>query len=542
MDGYRLVIKRMFSSKTKTITGAAILLGAASFISRIVGVVRDRIFAHVFGAGEILDVYYAAFRIPDLVYNFIILGALSAGLIPIFTAHYTKDKKDAFAMISKLIYLLLLIILPISLLIFFFLPQIVPILVPGFTQEQHVLTVQLSRILLLSPIILGISGVISGVLQSLKQFAIYSVTPIVYNIGIIVGALVFYPIFGPIGLAYGVIIGAILHLSIQIPSLFRSGFRFATPFHLLHSGVIEIGKLMIPRMLALGANQFMLLAIIFFASTLGQGNITVFQFASNLQYFPVGIIGISFAIAAFPTLSERSANKDLTGLAKYVSQTTRQIIFIIIPCTILLILLRAQIIRVIYGTGSFDWTDTILTADTLAFFSLSLFAQSIVPLLTRAFYAVKDTITPLVSGVIAATITISTLWQFSDMFGVAGLALSFSLGSIVQLAFLWVMLHRKIGTLYEKNILKLMIKISIGTLLMGVATQYLKHPIAQYVDMTTFVGILTQAGIAGIAGLLLYIISGYFLRIPEITIFQKSIKNRFLKTKTVQGEIQNPAE
>lgn len=534
------VIKKIISNKSKTITGAAILLGAASFVSRIVGLVRDRIFAHQFGAGEILDVYYAAFKIPDVIYNFIILGALSAGLIPIFTSYYNKNKQDAFILINKLIYVLSLVILPISLIIYIFLPELVAYMVPGFTQSQQELTLSLSRVLLLSPIILGLSGIVGGVLQSLKQFAIYSLTPIVYNLGIIIGALIFYPMFGAIGLAYGVILGAFLHLFIQLPSLFKSGFRLGTPTKLLHPGVKEIATLMIPRMLALGANQFMLLAIIFFASTLGTGNITVFQFANNLQFFPVGIIGISFAVAAFPTLSERSAKNDVAGLARYVSQTTRQIIFAIIPFTVLLILLRAQIIRVVYGTGSFDWNATILTANTLAFFSFSLFAQSIVPLLTRAFYAIKDTITPLVSGVIAATITVATMWQFSDIFGVAGLALSFSLGSIVQLAFLWVSLRRQVGSLYEENILILILKISVGTLLMGITTQSLKLPIANLVDMTTFIGIFIQASIAGLTGLLLYVLSGYLLKIPEITILQKSIKNKFLKTKSLEGEITSP--
>ena len=536
------MIKRIISKQSKTITGAAILLAGASFLSRFVGIARDRIFAHMFGASNVLDAYYAAFRIPDMVYNFVILGALSAGLIPVFTEYYKKNKKDSWLMINKLLYLFFIILIPVTILLQIFLPNIVPLVVPGFSAEQQTLTIQMSRILLFSPIILGVSGIVSGVLQSLKQFAIYSLTPIFYNVGIILGALLFTPFFGPIGLAYGVILGAFFHLFIQLPTFFGSGFKLSIPKNICHKGVNEIGKLMVPRMLALGTNQFMLIAITFFASSLGTGNITVFQFASNLQFFPVGIIGISFAVAAFPTLSQKSVEKDYKGISKYVSQTARQIIFAIVPCTILLIILRAQIIRVVYGSGSFDWQATISTADTLAFFSVSLFAQSVIPLLSRAFYALKNTTIPLVSGVIATIITIITAKQFSLLFGAPGLALAFSMGSIVQLAFLWVMLKRRIGSLQESNIITLFIKISIAALAMAITIQYLKTPLAAIINMQTFVGIFTQGLLSGTAGIAVYLIISAMLRVHELSILIKSIEKRFLKTKNIKTELLSPSD
>jgi len=362
------MIKRLFSNTESSITGAAIILGSASFLSRIIGIVRDRIFAHQFGAGDVLDTYYAAFRTPDLVYNLLIVGALSAGFIPIFLELKEKNKKEAWLVTNSVLNILAIGSLVVCAILFIFTPFITQHIVPGFDESKQTMTILLSRIMLVSPIILGISSLVSGVLQSFKSFFIYSLTPIMYNLGIIIGAIFFVPRFGVEGLAYGVILGAVLHLMIQLPTLFKLGFRYTPVMDISNMFVKKIWKMMIPRTLGLATFQINLIIITIFASTLGGGSIAIFNFANNLQYFPVGIIGISFAIAAFPALSELAAKQKKDTMVNELIRTARQILFFILPMSILFLVLRAQIVRTVFGSGAFDWNDTIMTADTLAFF------------------------------------------------------------------------------------------------------------------------------------------------------------------------------
>jgi putative peptidoglycan lipid II flippase len=531
------MIKRLFSSQSKTITGAAIILGAASFISRIIGVLRDRIFAHQFGAGEILDAYYAAFRIPDLVYNLLVVGALSAGFIPIFMELIVKNKKEAWRVTNSVINILGVALVVLCGILFVLTDRIVPHMVPGFTAEQLQTTIMLTRIMFLSPILLGLSSVVSGVLQSFRSFLIYALTPIMYNVGIIIGAVAFVPRFGIIGLSYGVVLGALLHLLVQLPTFFHHGFTYKPLFLWSHKSVKKIFSLMIPRTLGLATIQFNLIALTYIASFIGAGSIAVFNFANNLQYFPIGIIGISFAVAAFPTFAKATAENNIEKLIEHVSMTIRQILFFIIPLTILFLLLRAQIVRVVLGSGQFDWSDTILTANTLAFFSLSLFAQSLIPLFARVYYAMKDTWTPFIAGVFGSAATIAFAWYLKDLMGIAGLALAFSIGAIVQLSLLWLILRFRIRTLHEFNIIKSLAKISAAALIMTLIVQLLKEPLAGTVDMTRLWGIFSQGAIAGTVGLILYGTITYYLGVQEMHILAESMKKRWMKLAGIQGEI-----
>lgn len=537
------MLKNLFSTQTKTITGAAIILGGASFISRLIGIVRDRIFAHMFGAGAELDVYFAAFRIPDLVYNLVIVGALSAGFIPVFTKLVSKNKKDAWLITNGIINILGLTILGLILILYYFAPQIMLVLVPGFTAQQLATTVMLTRIMFLSPLILGLSSIVSGVLQSYKCFLFYALTPILYNFGIIFGAVYLVPHYGLKGLAYGVVIGAVLHLVIQLPTFFKHGFRyeFILPFKNKH--IKEILGTMLPRTLGLATTQLNLLVITMLASTIGVGSVAVFNLANNIQHFPIGIIGISFAIAAFPTLSELAGQNKMKQLVENLTNTIRQIIFFIIPLTIIFLLLRAQIVRVLLGSGNFTWADTILTSNTLAFFALSLTAQSLIPLLMRAFFALKDTWTPFLVGFIGSLINIIVGLYLKEQLGISGLALAFSFSMTIQVAFLWFMLRQKIGSLNESKMLQSFNKISVAALVMAIFIQAIKTPLASMVDMTKLWGIMTQGALAGIFGLIIYSIICKLLNLEEMNQFQSSFKRKFIKLANIsRGEITEADE
>ncbi|MBU2542504.1 murein biosynthesis integral membrane protein MurJ [Patescibacteria group bacterium] len=558
------MIKKILSSQSNSITGAAVVLGLASFVSRLIGIVRDRLFAHHFGAGDVLDAYYAAFRIPDLVYNLIIVGALSAGFIPIFLKILNPDshrgegsfeedkngktsteetrKKLAWQVTNSVINILGIILILTCGLLFIFTPQLMKFVVPGFEADKMQMTITLTRIMFLSPILLGISGIASSVLQSFKNFLIYSLTPIMYNLGIIIGVIFFVPIWGINGLAYGVILGALLHLAIQIPSLYHHGFKYQALFLWKNKHVREIGKLMIPRTLGMAVSQINLLVITILASTLTAGSIAIFNLANNLQYFPIGLIGISFAIATFPTLAKFVAENNRQEMISQLSSTIRQILFFIIPITILFLLLRAQIVRVVLGSGEFDWSDTILTANTLAFFSFSLFAQCLIPLLARAFYALCDTWTPFFVGIVSTIVNVIAALYFRQILGISGLALGFSIAMIVQMSLLWLLLRKQLGTLYESKILISLYKISTASVVMAILIQALKIPLANLVNMTKFWGILTQGFVAGIVGLLVYLFICWFLKLEEMEHFLGSLKRRWLKLTNVQGEIDGADE
>jgi len=536
------MIKNLINKTTQTTIGAAIILGAASFVSRLIGIVRDRIFAHEFGAGDILDAYYAAFRIPDLVYNLLVVGALSAGFIPVFMKLIGRRKKEAWKVTSAVINTLGLFLVIVSGILLIFTPQLTALIVPGFEGEKLQTTIQLTRIMFLSPLLLGLSSVVSGVLQSFKSFFIYALTPIMYNVGIIFGAVALVPYLGPIGLAYGVVFGALLHLLIQIPTFIKHGFTYSPVFLWSNKHVREIVRLMIPRTLGLATVQGNLIVMTLIASTIGVGSVAVFNFATNIQYFPIGIIGISFAVAAFPTLSKLVADKKVDKMAEHLSITIREVLFFIIPLSIIFLLLRAQIVRILLGSGAFGWEATVMTADTLAFFTLSLFAQSLIPLIARGFYAIRDTWTPFVTGVVGSLVNIGLALMLRESLGVPGLALAFSAGATVQLFLLWILLRVQLKSIGELKILQSLYKMSLAAVFMAAGIQSLKEPLAELFGTETFLGVLTQAGISAIVGCFLYAFVCYILKVEEMVKFKQSFQKRFLKLKHVQGEIHEADE
>ncbi len=539
---HEFMIKSLINGESKTITSAAIIVGAASLASRFLGVVRDRILAGEFGAGDTLDAYYAAFRIPDLIFNLLVLGALSAGFIPIFTLYLQRQENDkAWRLTNEILNMLIVGLLVLCCLLFIFAPQLMKVITPGFSSDKIATAVTLTRIMFLSPILLGISSVMGGILQSFKRFFVYSLAPIFYNLGIVFGALVFVPWWGIKGLAWGVVLGAFLHLLVQIPTCTWLGYRYQLVLNFKDEAIKKIGKIMVPRTLTLGINQLNLVVITIIASTLAGGSLAIFNLANNLQVFPVGIFGISFAIAAFPTLAALAIKDDKKEFIHSFSNTTRQILFFIIPASVLLLVLRAQIVRVILGSGQFTWEDTVLTIDTLAMFTISLFAQALIPLLIRGFYAFQNSLTPFILGMAASVLNIIlslilikpfTFLGYNFDLGISGLALAFSISTIFNFALLWIGLRIRAGSLDEKHVIWSVFKISLATLAMAMVTQFMKFGIEPYFGTTTFLGIFLQGLIAGLVGIAVFIVAGLALKSQEMITFVDSMKKRIFKEKS----------
>jgi putative peptidoglycan lipid II flippase len=543
------MIKKLFSGQINSITIAALLVALSSLVSRLLGVVRDHILAGQFGAGDTLDVYYAAFRVPDLIFNLIVLGALSAGFIPVITklikdyqcdhqSLFSRSNQDAWDLTNNVISIMGVFLLVLSVIGILLAPALTALIAPGFSVGKQQLTAELTRIMFLSPFFLGISSILGGILQSFKRFFVYSLSPIFYNAGIIVGAIYFVPIWGVYGLAWGVVLGAFLHMLIQVPTVYKIGYRYVLRFNLKEKNTKIIGAMMIPRTLSLAVSQINFVVITIIASS-SVGSLTIFNLANNLQSFPIGIFGLSYAVAAFPTLS--AVAFDRKKLTANFSQIFRQILFFIVPATVILLTLRAQIVRVILGSGQFGWDDTIRTINTIGFFSISLFAQASIPLLVRIFYARQNSKTPFYIGLFCVAANVFLSLYLNKLWGVAGLALAFSIANILNFILLWIVLKIEIGEMDEIKILQSSIKFSLAALACGVAVQATKILIWPFIDMTRTWGVLTQGLMAGIFGGLVYLAFCSLLRSEELFNFWNSIKRRLSWKKVEpidQGEVR----
>ncbi len=549
-----MIFSRFFSTPSKSITGAAFIISVATLASRLCGILRDRIFAHLYGTSPLMDAYYAAFKIPDFIYNLLVVGALTAGFIPTFTKLFFAgdDKDPAWKLANSILNILSSTLFGIALVGFAAAPLLSHLIAPGFAPENQKMVISFTQIMLLSPFFLGLSMVLGGILQSLRQFVLYSIAPIFYNVGIIVGAVWLRPMLGPIGLAWGVVLGAALHCLLQLYGAQKNGYRWQWYFGWKDKATREVWRLMVPRTLGLAASQLNIVGITILASLLPSGSVTVYNYANNLHNLPIGLIGIPFALAVFPLLSQAAGKKNLVEFGEHLNYALRHILFLIIPLATLLFLLRAQIVRVILGTGSFNWADTISTADTLAAFTLEVAAAALLPLLARAFYALSDTKTPFILGVFSEVVTILlslgvVFFPLTTQFfqgipglgfgislrGVPGLALAVSLGTVLNVVLLYSRV-RKIINLDEKKILLLLGKIFIAVMVMALVTQILKTPFAAIVDMTRWWGILLQGAGAGIMGLLAYVGICHLCKVEELTQLSMGLKKRWLKIKPLK--------
>ena len=451
-------LKRFFDLQTESIAGAGLILTGASFFSLILGLLRDRLLAAQFGLGDQLDIYYAAFKIPDFISMTFIIGAIGAAVIPIFSQCLVKSKQDAFDYFSNLLNLFLFFLVLIGIILFIFAPSLIPFIAPGFSEEKRDLTVRLTRIMLFSPVFLGLGNLVSGILRVFKRFLITSLAPIMYNLGIIVGILFLYPLFGIEGLAWGVVLGGAFHVLIQLPILIKTGFRHKMIFSPFEPNFLKTLKLTFPRSLGLGASQTNIIVLTAIASMLGSGSIAALNLAESLIRPFLTLTGISFSTAAFPALSLSFSEQRPQRFRSVFLSTFYYILFLTIPLSIAIFLLRDALVNVILRVGRFGVVDSRLTAACLGVFSLGLFAQGLVLLIAKAFYARQDTKTPALASIMAMFVNIFLcllfvyLLSFQNSFSVflihllnleaikdvrvVGLPLSISISSIFQFFFL----------------------------------------------------------------------------------------------------------
>ncbi len=470
--------KKISDHTTEKITAAALIISVSSFLSFLLGLLRDRMLTSTFGAGNTLDIYYTAFRIPDFVAMVLMMGAISVAVIPIFTQNLVKNKEQAFSYFANLLNLFLFSLIIICLILFIFTPQLVSLIAPGFSASKKETTILLTRIMFLSPILMGASNMISAVLMVFKRFLITSISPILYNLGSIIGILFFVPVMGISGLAWGIILGAVMHLLIQLPALLKIGFRFKKIFNFLDKDFLLTLKLTIPRAIGLTATQINLIIVTAIGSLLVAGSVTVFSLANDLSAPIIGLIAIPFATAVFPALSLAISKGDKKDFLQKFYSSFRQILFLIIPASGLAYILRAHLVRVVFGAGMFDWTATKLTAACFGIFMFSLFAQGLIYLVSKTFYAIKNTWIPATVSIFSIAVLPPLAFLFVKLLSydnyfsnfilsflridrvqnaaVLGLPLAISIDAIVQIILLLIFLKIKIKEIYFKvlNFLK----------------------------------------------------------------------------------------
>jgi len=518
--------KILNGSPVQSVAGAALIISFAGIISRLLGMLRDRILASQFGAGDTLDIYYAAFRVPDLVYSLLVVGALSAAFVPVFTELVARHKKEkAWELASEILNLMVAAVIFISFFLALFAPFVMKLVVPGFSENKLASAAMFTRIMFLSPLFLGISAVFGGILVSFKKFLAYSLAPIMYNLGIIIGAVFLVKIMGPIGLAWGVALGAGMHMLIQYPAVKLSGFHYQLNFRksFRDENARKVIRLMIPRSMGMAVTQINMLVITIFASILTSGSLAVFNFANNIQSVPLGLFGISFAVAAFPHLSSLAAEKSKKEFIRIFSRTFRRIIFFVAPLSLLIFVLRAEIVRVILGGGKFDWEDTVLTLQVLGILSLSLIAQSLIPLLARAFYALQNTKIPFYIALASEAVNITIVVLLIKKYEVMGLAAAFSAASALNAGLLILALKNKLGELDGRRIVRSAGKIALASLAAGIVAQTSRYLASFFVDLETFFEVFFQLVFSGGMGIAAFFLMCCYLRVEEFYDFKKSI-------------------
>ena len=536
-----LAFSLLHGRANRTVGGAALVIAIFGVVSRLLGFIRDRILAGTFGAGDVLDAYYAAFRIPDFLYGLLVAGALSAAFVPVFTElREKKNETSAWELASGVLFLLLLLLGVVSAFSAIFAASIMHAIVPGFSPEKQSLSTNLTRVMLIGPLFLGMSAVFGSVLVSFRNFIVFSLAPVFYNVGIIFGALVLSRFFGPSGLALGVVLGTVLHALIQYPSVRRTGFVVSFRMALIaNREVWRVVRLMVPRSLGIAVGQVSFLVVTFFASVLASGTLAAFTLANNIQSVPLGLFGVAFSLAAFPTLSGFAAKDERRRFSDMLMKTSRKVLFFVIPVSFMMIALRAQIVRVILGTGHFDWDDTRMTFEILGALSVSLFAQSLVPLFARAFFSLQDTKTPLLLAVFSEAVHIAVLAAFVGQWGPISLAVSFSVASVVNALLLYVFLRKRIDGWDDRAFFMSTSKVTLASLMALLAVQSGKFFFGLgNVELDTFFDVFSELLLSGTLGIAAFIGAAWMLKIEELESVRCFIISRFLKQPQLLKEAE----
>ena len=542
--------------ETTTLNQAALLLGLFAFLSHVLAFIRDRLLAHIFGASTELDIYYAAFRVPDFIFVVAASVVSLSVLIPFIVEKDRAGQESVHTFINNIFSFFSILIVTVSLAAFFLMPFIASFLFGGFSDSEIERVVFISRVMLLSPVILGFSSLLGSINQAYNRFATYALAPILYNTGIVLGILFLGERLGILGVAIGVVLGAVLHVLIQIPPVLKHNLfpRFAS---LNFGAVREVAKISLPRTLTLSMSSIGLIFLVAMASLMPEGSVSVLSFSFNIQAVLISIIGVSYSLAAFPDLSRRFRESNFDAFLNQMAVTARFIIFWALPLTALFVIIRAQIVRVILGSGLFDWNDTRLTAALLALFTLSSMFQCLGLLFIRGFYSAGFTRIPLIINAVSTAAMlggtwflikffyisetfnsfITTLFRVEDLSGteVLMLPLGFSLATILNGVLHWIVFEKKFKG-FSAGVLGAFLKNLVAAFFVGLGAYFGLYVLSSVLDTTTLLGIFFQGLFAGLFGLALGTIVLILLKSSELFEVWNVIKNKFWRSKVIAAD------
>lgn len=511
-----------------TIISAAVVLGIASGLNACLGLLKGRLLTYYFGVSDELGIFYTADRIPSLIYSVLAVGALSTVFIPVFSGVLKQGKEKAWKTASSIINISMVVSLIIISFFFISSNQVLKLLSIGtFSIEQIRLGSNLMRIMLFSQLLLIIGSFITGILQTHRYFLVPALAPILYSLGMISGLVFFSSKYGIYAPAIGVVIGAVLHVLIQIFLVKKIGFKYSLSIDLHDKDMWELFKLMPPRILSVFLVNLVYTINNSLAILVSLSSVTILKNATQLQYFPVNLFGISIASAALPSLSNESGEEDLSKFKKTFLTSFHQMFFMVIPASVILLVLRIPVVRLVYGVSNYPWEATVRTSYALAFFSLSIFSQAAVYLITRAFYALKDTLTPIKISFFTIVINLVTSVVFIKILGLGiwSIALAYSLTSLIDLFMLFYLLSKKVGGFPIRNVFVPFIKISYSALFMGVFLYVPLKLLDKYVfDTTRTVNLLILTFIVCVAGSTSYLLFTKLLKVEEIELFYRVLK------------------
>jgi putative peptidoglycan lipid II flippase len=541
---------RLLTRRQTGILSAAMIIMALVVVSRLLGLVRNRVLAYFFSA-ETLTVYFAAFRLPEVIFEVLVFGTLSSAFIPTFTAYFSRKKSDqAWYVAVVSMNLALLIFAALALLIFFLARPFYQLITPGFSPEVIDQIAKLTRVLLLAQAFFVISYFLTGVLESLQRFLIPAVAPVFYNLGIILGTIFLSSKWGVYAPTIGAVIGAFLHFIVQLPLAIHLGFRFQAKLDWKHRGVREIGRLALPRIVELSFLQVGKSAELFLASMVSTAAYTYYTFANSLQFLPVGLFGVSLAKASLPILSRHSAKKDFGHFKQTFIASLGEILFLVLPLSVFLAVLRVPLVRLVFGASRFGWESTIQTGYALSAFCLGIFAQSVICLLTRTFYALHDTLTPvkISAGAIFLNICLGALFILVFGWPIWGLALAFSLSALAQMIILFAFLIKRFSVEERQKIADSFLKIVFASLCSGGVMFFLLKVLDRsawgkklsflghwglalpttfehfVLDTRYTVNLIILTGLVGMIGFLIYLFMAWLLGVREILVFARLLR------------------
>jgi len=509
----------MENQTTGSVARAAGIVMFFVLVSRILGFVRERAIAEVFGRTGVTDVFFAAFSIPDLMYQLLVGGALSSAFIPVFTQYLAKgEEREAWRAASSFLNLIVLALVCLMVLGVIFTPSLAPLVGIGFGGEQRELLILLMRVTFPAVFFTALSGLAMGVLHSYQRFTLPALGPIIYNLGQILGAYLLGPIMGIMGMAVGTIAGSVGSFSLQLPQVIQRAKGLYRPvIDLRHPGIRRMGRLMLPAVIGLSISQINVILGQNLASLLETGSIVALRLANRLINFPLGIFAMGISTAIFPTLSSLVARGEMDEFRRTFSFGLRVVLFITIPSAVGMACLSVPIVRLLFESGEFTSADTAATAYALVFYAPGLIAQAGIQIITRIYYSLQDTVTPVKIGLAAVVVNFLVSLALLRLTGLnhAAIALAYSITSLMNMLAALLILRGKLGGVDGRRVLATVAKSAVAAGVMGAAVYYTGGFLGSRLDLTHGLGRLVQVfGAIGV-GVVLYLAVAVAVKMEE---------------------------